>query len=102
MQRRKLVRAEQKNERHNRLTTTSILVDREQLQKSLDSSLGELLLNENNKAIRDRFEKATFLLQANRIAGLEYIEYVTQRLGMPIPKNVRQDLVKQYKNSRYN
>jgi hypothetical protein len=82
---------------YSRLTTTSILVDKDQLQKSLDSSLGELLLNENNKAIRERFERATFLLQANRIAGLEYIEYVTQRLGMPIPKQVRAKLVVEYK-----
>jgi len=80
-----------------RLTSSDIVVDKEELKKSLDNSLGELLLNPKNEAIKDRFEKATFLLQSNRISGGEWIEYVVQRLGIPVSRDTRARVVTQFK-----
>jgi hypothetical protein len=90
---------EVKRGRYRRLTTSDVFLDKEQLRDSLNRSLGEILLDPKNEAVRDKFEKATFLLEANRISGVEYIEYLVQRLGIPVPKDVRQRLVVEYKIS---
>jgi len=87
------------SDKYRKLLTPNVLVRPEELRKSLDSSIAELLLNPKNEVLRDKFEKATFLLQANRIAGSEYIEYLTQRLGIPVPKEVRAQIVTQFKIS---
>jgi hypothetical protein len=83
-----------------RLTSTDIVVDKDQLKRSLDSSVGELLLNPQNDAIKDRFEKATFLLQSQRISGKEYIEYLVQRLVLPVSKETRIKLVQEFPASQ--
>ena len=79
-----------------RLTSSDIVVDKDQLKRSLDSSIGELLLNPKNEAIKDRFEKATFLLQSQRISGKEWIEYLVQRLVIPVSKETRIKVVQEF------
>jgi hypothetical protein len=88
-----------KSEKFNRLTTPRLLIDREQMNTSLNSSVGEMLLAPKNEFLRDKFEKATFLLESNRIAGTEYIEYLVQRLGIPVGRDVRQQLLLRFKMS---
>jgi hypothetical protein len=85
--------------RWSRITSPDIVLDRKSLSDSINSTLGEILLNPKNEMIRDKFEKATFLLQANRIAGVEYIEYLVQRLAIPVSKEVRRRLVAEFKIS---
>lgn len=82
-----------------KLTSTSVLLNTDELKESLDRSMGEFLLDPKNEIIRDKFEKATFLLQSNRISGAEYIEYLVQRLGIPLSKNVRTEIVGKFKES---
>jgi hypothetical protein len=84
-----------------KLTSTDVVVDTSQMKDAMDSSLAELLLNPRNEAIKDRFEKATFLLQANRISGAEYIEYLIQRLGIPISQSTRSKLVTIWRGPNY-
>jgi len=84
-------------EKFNRLTTPRLLIDREQMNTSLNSSIGEMLLAPKNEFLRDKFEKATFLLESNRIAGTEYIEYLVQRLGIPVGRDVRQRLLTEFR-----
>jgi hypothetical protein len=84
-----------------KLTSTDVVVDPVQMKNAMDSSLGELLLNPRNEGIRDRFEKATFLLQANRISGAEYIEYLIQRLGIPVSQSTRATLVTTHRRPFY-
>jgi hypothetical protein len=80
----------------NKLSTPSLVVDAEQMREAMDKSIGELILDPKNFAIRDRFEKATFLLYANRISGGEYIDYLIQRLGIPIGSGVRAQLIARF------
>jgi hypothetical protein len=86
-----------KSERFSRLSTPRVLIDREQMNISLNSSVGEMLLAPKNEFLRDKFEKATFLLESNRIAGTEYIEYLVQRLGIPVGRDVRQRLLTEFR-----
>jgi hypothetical protein len=86
-----------KSERFSRLSTPRVLIDREQMNVSLNSSIGEMLLAPKNEFLREKFEKATFLLESNRIAGTEYIEYLVQRLGIPVGKDVRQRLLTEFR-----
>jgi hypothetical protein len=88
-----------KEEKFSRLSTPRVLLDREQLNKSLNSSIAEILLAPTNKLLRDKFERATFLLESNRIAGTEYIEYLVQRLGIPVAKDIRGYLATNFKIS---
>lgn len=59
--------------------------------------VSEVLSAPGNEPIRDRFEKATFLLQSSIISGSEYISYLTIRLGIPISQSVRKRLVTDFK-----
>jgi hypothetical protein len=77
----------------NKLSTPSLVVDQRQMREVMDRSIGELLMDQRNFAIRDRFEKATFLLYGNRISGGEYVEYLMKRLGLPIGQRIRADIV---------
>jgi hypothetical protein len=86
-----------KSEKFSRLSTPRVLIDREQMNVSLNSSVGEMLLAPKNEFLREKFEKATFLLESNRIAGTEYIEYLVQRLGIPVGKDVRQRLLTEFR-----
>jgi len=85
------------SEKFSRLSTPRVLIDREQMNVSLNSSVGEMLLAPKNEFLRDKFEKATFLLESNRIAGTEYIEYLVQRLGIPVGRDVRQKLLVEFR-----
>ena len=79
------------------INTPRIVVDSSRIDSALDKTIGQILSDNENEAIRDRFEKATFLLQSNRISGSEYIEYLVQRLGIPVQTETRRELVKQFK-----
>jgi len=83
--------------KYDRLTSTDIVVDREELKMALDTTVGELLTDSKNAIIKDKYQKATFLLQSNRIAGHEYIEYVVIRLGLPLSKSTRANLVTEFR-----
>jgi hypothetical protein len=85
------------NAKREKILSPDIILNNDKLDESINSSLGELLLHPRNQALRDRFEKATFLLQANKITGDEYIDYVTERLGIPVSSAVRRRLVTQFR-----
>lgn len=78
---------------YTKLTNAEVVVNRDQLQTALNRSVGEMLTLPENAPIRDRFEKATYLLHMGRIAGKEYIDYVTLRLGIPVSKETRRTLI---------
>lgn len=82
-----------------RLLSPSIVVDSKRAADVLDRSIAEMLLRPENRAIKDRFEKATFLLESGRIAGGEYIDYLVSRLGIPINRSQRIALVTEYKTA---
>jgi hypothetical protein len=81
----------------NKLLSPDMLVNNDLMDDSINSSLGELLLHPRNQAIRDKFEKATFLLQSNKITGSEYIDYLTERLGIPVSSSIRRRLITQFR-----
>lgn len=78
---------------NSRLTTSSIMVDPTRFQEATDRTVAEILTSKGNEFLRDRFEKACFLLNSNMISGGEFIDYCTKRLGIPVSTNVRRDLV---------
>lgn len=83
------------NEIYNKLTNTNVTVDKKQLDSALNSSVADIL--QKNPFLKDRFEKATFLLSSRRIAGVEYIDYCTKRLGIPVSERARKNLVTEFK-----
>lgn len=84
-------------EHYDRLTNTEIVADPHLMSAAVNETVGELLLKNTptSKYLRDRFEKATWLLQSRIIAGTEYAAYV-MHLGLPIRKEVYADLIKHY------
>ena len=84
-------------EHYDKLTNTSVVVDPQGLDTALNKTVGDMLLDKNNKYLKDRFEKATFLLQSNMISGEEYAAYVVQRLGLPMRNEVRRELISNFK-----
>ena len=80
-----------------KLTTGDVVLDKKRLDQAINRSVGEILTMPENAKIRDRFEKATFLLQSRRIAGIEYYNYLTLRLGIPVSDAARKTLIKEYK-----
>lgn len=85
------------NEIYSRLTTGDIVLDSKRFEQAINRSVGEMLTRPENVEIRDKFEKATFLLQSRRISGLEYYQYLTMRLGIPVSEAARIRLVKEFK-----
>lgn len=83
-------------DRFERLTSSDIIVKKDETKKAFDSSVGELLLDPKNEFLRDKFEKATFLLEARRISGMEWIEYLISRLGIPVREETRKKVLKKY------
>ena len=83
------------NEIFNKLTNANVTIDKTQLDSALNSSVADIL--SKNSYLKDRFEKATFLLSSRRIAGVEYIDYCTKRLGIPVAERARQQIVKQFR-----
>lgn len=82
---------------YTKLTTGDIVLNQKRLDAAINQSVGEYLCRPENAQIRDRFEKATFLLQSRRIAGLEYYQYLTFRLGLPVSDAARLELIKNFK-----
>lgn len=82
---------------YNKLTNTQVLVDSKNMDKIMNRTVGEMLIDPANKIIRDKFEKATFLLESGAIAGTEYINYITIRLGIPITQRTRTEIVNRFK-----
>lgn len=82
---------------YSKLSNPDILLKPQQFKIAMNKSIGEVLNDPKNDALKDRFEKATFLLQANSISGGEYISYLTQRLGIPIDSKTRIDIVSHFK-----
>lgn len=84
-------------EHYDRLTNTEVVADANLLSNAINKSVGDLLLDENpaSKYLRDRFEKATWLLQSRIIAGMEYAAY-TQHLGLPLRRETYRTLIKEY------
>lgn len=82
---------------YTKLTTGDIVLNQKRLDAAINQSVGEYLCRPENAQIRDRFEKATFLLQSRRIAGLEYYQYLTLRLGLPVSDAARLELIKNFK-----
>lgn len=74
---------------YDRLSNAEIVVDKAQFDTAMNRTVGELLMDPKNAAIKDRFEKASILLQAEMISGSEYIDYCTMRLGIPISATAR-------------
>lgn len=85
------------NELYSRLTTADIVIDADKMDKAINRSVGAILTDPENVEIRDRFEKATFLLQSRRISGYEYFNYVTLRLGLPVSKEAKSALLKNFR-----
>jgi hypothetical protein len=73
-----------------------IVVNSKLFKENVSRSLGRILLDEKNEPIRDKFEKATFLMQSNRISGIEWIQYLQLRLGIPVSKQTRQYVVAEF------
>jgi len=84
---------------YSKLTNVDIIVDADKLDKAINRSVGEMLADPKNAEIRNRFEKAVFLLNSAKISGGEFIDYCTLRLGIPISKATRTDLVTKFKTS---
>ena len=84
------------NEIYNKLSNTEMLLDRKMLQSAMNRSVGEMLADPKNVIIREKFEKATYLLESFHISGKEYISYVTVRLGIPMSKAVRLELLHRF------
>ena len=45
-------------------------------------------------------KKATFLLQSERISGNEYIQYLVVRLGLPLSRSTRGELVTRFPDNK--
>lgn len=82
---------------YDRLTTADIVLDTKQFDSAINRTVGEFLVDPNNKEIRENFELATFLLQSRMISGIEYYQYLTMRLGMPVSDNARRTLITKFK-----
>lgn len=77
------------------LDSSSIWINPDKMDQAMDYRVKDIL--NDNPALKDRFEKATFLLYSYRITGYEYISYLQQRLGIPIPEKVRKELLLKYR-----
>lgn len=59
-------------------------------------SLADCLALPENEIIRDRLNKALYLLSSQRIAGTEFIAYACDRLGLPIGPQTRRTIISKY------
>lgn len=96
---------------YRNLLTANVMVDEDSIDKSFDRSIAAVLCGEKARTaeekeisafIKDRFEKACYLLSARRIAGCEYVSYLTDRLGLPISSKTRLDILLKYPISSIN
>ena len=59
-------------------------------------TIADLLGRPENKYIRDRYEKALYLLSTGRISGDEFISYSMDRVGIPLEHGIRMTLIKKF------
>lgn len=85
---------------YTKLSNAEILVDKGQFDAVMNRTVGELLMDPKNAAIKDRFEKAAILLQAEMITGSEFIDYCTLRLGIPISATARATLSTRFRRAK--
>jgi hypothetical protein len=79
---------------------TNLKFDPNKLKVSMNddnTTIGKVIAN--NPFLRDRYEKASYLLVSNRISGNEFISYCVVRLGIPMSRSTRAQLVMQFKSS---
>jgi hypothetical protein len=74
--------------------TTDVFLDKKALRQTLNQSIAQILFD--NDFLREKFEKSSLLLESNRIWGKEYIDYLTLRLGIPVPTKTRQKIISMY------
>lgn len=84
---------------YSKLSTADVVIDSNQMDKVINRTVGELLADPKNVEILRKFEAATMLLQSNLIAGVEYINYLDFRLGIPVSDKARKELVSRFKMS---
>lgn len=77
-------------EKVEQMLSADVVLDKKLLSKALNKSIADVL--RGNDYLRDRFEKATYLLQSSLISGMEYAEYL-KHLGIPVRKEVERDLL---------
>jgi hypothetical protein len=76
---------------------SAVLLSKDKLMEALDKTVADIFLMPGNERLKDRFEKASFLLIANRISGSEYVSYLMDRLGIPVASGTRGELVSKYR-----
>jgi hypothetical protein len=85
--------------KYDKLMSPKVVVDDESLNRAVESSIGEILSgnNEASTFVRKRFQEASYLLITERISGNEYVSYVSDRLGLPISKETRQEIITKFR-----
>lgn len=82
---------------YDKITTADIVLDRKRFDAAVNRSVGESLILPENKDILENMQYATFLLQSRMISGIEYYQYLTMRLGIPVSDAARRELVSRFK-----
>ena len=85
---------------YTKLSNTDIVVDKGQFDMVMNRTVGELLEDPKNAPLKDKFVKASILLQSEMITGSEFIDYCTMRLGIPISQQARAELVTRFKRAK--
>ena len=93
----------------DRLISPNVFVNQDDLTTALNRSIADTLSGKNARNdderslsiyMRDRFEKASFLLASCEISGSEYISYLTDRLGIPVAQATRVEILSKYPVSK--
>lgn len=82
---------------YDKITSADIVLDRKRFDAAVNRTVGESLMLPENKDILENMQYATFLLQSRMIAGIEYYQYLTMRLGIPVSDAARRELVSRFK-----
>lgn len=93
----------------DKLISPNVFVNADDLDVALNRSIADTLSGKNARNdderslsiyMRDRFEKASFLLASCEISGSEYISYLTDRLGIPVAQATRVEILSKYPVSK--
>ena len=93
----------------DKLISPNVFVNQNDLTTALNRSIADTLSGKNARNdderslsmyMRDRFEKASFLLASCEISGSEYISYLTDRLGIPVAQATRVEILSKYPVSK--
>lgn len=93
----------------DKLISPNVFVNQDDLTVALNRSIADTLSGKNARNdderslsmyMRDRFEKASFLLASCEISGSEYISYLTDRLGIPVAQATRVEILSKYPVSK--